>query len=147
MPTTLVCDTFPLPPDAVEQLWQATIRRRQFGDETVAIRCVDAAEIQKLNQQYRQKDAPTNILTFSYGADPVLPESGPHHDVSLCLPVAKQEAGERHVELPSYVALLLAHAFLHITGLDHEKSSDEAAVTHKFEQEILEAQGFHPAVL
>lgn len=142
MPTTLQCDEFPLPPTTVEQLWQATIQRRQFGDEAVAIRCVDAATITQLNRDHRRHNVPTNVLSFSYPVDAVLPESQAQHDVSLCLAVARQEASERGVDVPDYVALLLIHAFLHITGLDHEKGSVDATLTRNFEHELLQVHGF-----
>jgi probable rRNA maturation factor len=147
MPITLQGDEFPLPQVAVEALWQATIHHRQFGDEIVTVRCVDAATITQLNRDYRHHDTPTNVLSFSYPADPALPHSQPHHDVPLCLAVARQEAAERRRPLPDYVALLLIHAFLHITGLDHEKGSAEATMTQNFEQELLQAHGFTAASL
>jgi probable rRNA maturation factor len=130
----------PLQPEEVERLWQETIRIRTSLDAQVNIKCVSEDEMRTLNKQYRQKDAPTNVLTFSYPST----SSGQvgEHDIALCLPVAEQEAAARGVGLRDYVALLLVHAFLHAAGMDHERSEAEAHTTEQLEREILRAVGF-----
>lgn len=133
MSVSVQCDNFPLLVGEVAVLWRETVARRQYPDELVTVRCVGEREIWHLNRQYRKKDEPTNILTFSYSKE---------HDVALCLPVAEREAGLQKKELRGYVARLLVHAFLHATGMDHEKSKREAAVTKETEKDILAAAGF-----
>lgn len=125
--------SIPLTSDEVHSLWQETIRYRHAPDNQVNIRCVSEPEIQRLNKLYREKNAPTNVLTFSYEDE---------HDIALCLPIAKREAIERGVHYRDYIALLLVHAFLHATGMDHEKSLQEAKDTHTAEEVILQRCGF-----
>lgn len=137
-------ENLPLKLTEVEQLWQETIRARDFPDETVNIKCVSPAEMRTLNKQYRGKDAPTNVLTFNYG--PVGHEVA-SHDIALCLSVAEREASERGVSLRDYVARLLVHAFLHATGMDHERSYEAARDTEQAERKILQAAGFQAASL
>lgn len=134
----------PLSLTDVTHLWEATRALQSFPDEEVGVRVVDATESRALNNRYRRKDSPTNVLTFSYPADPALPDTKPQHDVALCLEVATQEAAERGAALRDYVALLLAHAFLHVTGLDHEHSPEVAAQTERLETEIVQRAGFTP---
>lgn len=136
-------ENLPLKLTEVEQLWQETIRARDFPDETVNIKCVSPAEMRTLNRQYRGKDTTTNVLTFSYG--PACEVAS--HDIALCLPVAQKEASERGVSLRDYVALLLVHAFLHAAGMDHERSYEEARDTEQAERKILQAAGFQAASL
>ncbi|GEM_PF-1509754 len=147
MPVSIEGDGFPLSPEQVASLWDAVRTARQFPDDAVTVRVVDEAEIKDLNAQYRGKDAPTNVLTFTYPATPELPESQAQHDIPLCLPIAQGEAATRKTDFKSYVALLLVHAFLHCTGLDHEKSPDEESVTQKLEHDILNVAGFTPQAL
>lgn len=142
MPVILQCDNFPLTPSQVEELWQTACRERQYPDEPVAIRCVSEAQSQELNAQYRGKNMPTNVLTFSYPPAPTTPEPAHEHDVALCLKLATREAASRHQSAASYVARLLVHAFLHVTGLDHEKGAAAATLTHQLEQRILVQAGF-----
>lgn len=136
MPVNLVDDKFILSQQEVEGLWQEVIARRQYMDETVTVKSVDEAEITKLNRTYRQTDKPTNVLTFSYGDG--------EHDIAVCLRVAQREAEERGVALKSYVAVLLVHGLLHATGLDHERSAEEAQHMAELEEGIIKRVGFAP---
>ncbi len=155
MPTFVQCDDLPVTPAEVEMLWQETCTLHNYPDANVAIRCVSPTEIQQLNKQYRGTNAATNVLTFSYGtadAWPTIPDennaaSATHHDVALCLPVAEAEAAARSASLRDYVALLLVHGFLHIVGLDHERSGAEEQTTRTHEATILSAGGFQSTAL
>lgn len=147
MPVVIQGAELPVTASQVEQLWRETIATRDYPDEHVTVRSVSAAQIQALNQQYRRKNTPTNVLTFSYPKADTLPQSEVQHDVPLCLSVATEEASARAMPQTTYVALLLVHAFLHITGLDHEKSSQQETLTHKLEQTILTQCGFEAAAL
>lgn len=134
MPINLVGnDDLPLTQSHIEHLWQQTITQRQYPDEQINIRCVSLDESQTLNKQYRQKNAPTNVLTFSYPGE---------HDVAVCAEVVKQEAGELRLPEAAYAAWVLVHAFVHATGLDHESSSQEAKRVKKLEQAILAQAGY-----
>lgn len=134
MPVTIQSDdSFILTDQEVERLWKYTREATSFADDEVTVRCVSEVEIKGLNRQYRQQAKPTNVLTFSYDNE---------HDVALCLPVAEQEAMEREVALRDYVALLLVHAFLHATGMDHEESPAAESETQELEKKILAQTGF-----
>ncbi len=148
MPVHWLCSVLPLLDSDVTSLWKATLRRVR-KDETIAqlrkddreitIRCVSKAEIQRLNNQYRHRDTPTNVLTFSYDEGVC--------DIAICDEVAQQESERQHVTLRDYSALLVVHAFLHSIGLDHERSETEALATMKAQADILQAQGFTPVSL
>ena len=71
----------------------------------------------------------------------------PTHDIVLCLAVAEREAEAREMMLRDYAAWLLVHAFLHVTGLDHESSDQAAASTTQAEVAILAAAGYQPTIL
>lgn len=138
MPISLQDNHFVLPKKDVAKLWRETVAARNFPDEQVNIKCVSREEIRALNKHYRRKDKPTNVLTFSYEDE---------HDVVLCLEVAEAEAQGRGMALRDYAALLLTHAFLHATGMDHEQSEEEAVVTQQAERKILQRAGFPEASL
>lgn len=133
MPVHVQCDDIAVTQEEIESLWhQAVALYGQRGDQ-VTIRCVSEQEIQSLNESYRHMPRPTNVLTFSYGDS---------HDVALCVEVASREATRRNTSLRDYTALLLAHAFLHVFGLDHERSDEEAEKTAEAERTILQRAGF-----
>lgn len=133
MPVFVQCNGFPLSDEEVAGLWRETVALRQYPDELVTVCCVTEREIKRLNKQYRGVDTATNVLTFSYGEE---------HDIALCLEAARQEAGWGGRKLKDYAAWLLVHAFLHVTGMDHEGTSEEADKMEKLEGAILKKKGF-----
>lgn len=141
MSVTVQCPDYPLSREEVNKLWQTTITMRSFPDQSVTVQCISPKQSQHFNATYRQKNSPTNVLTFSYSepkADfPVVEPAS--HDVAMCLHVAKVEARSQGVAWRGYVAWLLVHAFLHITGLDHEESTEADAHTRQLEKKILTA--------
>ena len=140
MPVVLQCDDFCLSEGEIARLWEETCVYREHADDEVTVRCVDKEEIRKLNKKYRDRDDPTNVLTFSYPTSPRLREA--QHDVALCIQIADEEAQARKAVLRDYVALLLTHAFLHATGMDHDLSSDMARAADLAERTILRRSGF-----
>lgn len=105
----------------------------------LAIRIVNIEEIQSLNAKWRQKDRPTNVLSFPYeplpGVD--LPLLG---DIVLCAEVANQEAHEQNKEREHHWAHLIVHSVLHLRGYDHIKESEAEHMEH-LERQLLAAHG------
>jgi probable rRNA maturation factor len=104
------------------------------------IRVVDANESQKLNKTFRDKDYPTNVLSFP--ADIQLPE-GPTilGDIAICLPVVKREADEQSKRFDQHFAHMVVHGCLHLMGYDHEDEDDADQMEAK-EIGILENLGY-----
>lgn len=97
----------------------------KLGELSIAL--VSDAEIQILNRDYRNKDKPTNVLSF--------PDEGPAPllgDIVIALETVMREAAEKSVPLEHHVTHLIIHGFLHLQGYDHE--TDKAAA----EMEALE---------
>ena len=87
----------------------------------ITLRFTDAAESQALNQQFRGKDKPTNVLSFPYAGPPQL--AG---DLLLCLPVLLAEAQDQCKSAEAHIAHLITHGMLHLQGYDHERGIDAA---------------------
>ena len=95
-----------------------------LGDlEALVRRCGDEG-VKGLNHQFRDKDAPTNVLSFPAGAQA---PGGPRllGDIAVAFETASREAGEEGKPLEAHVAHLLVHGVLHL--LDHDHDTDEAA--------------------
>jgi probable rRNA maturation factor len=112
------------------------------GESDVAVRIVGAAEIQTLNQQYRNKDAATNVLSFPAGAIQGLPEGESHAlgDIVICASVVRDEAVRQAKPLADHWAHMLVHGALHLLGFDHGGDED-AAQMESLEVAILESRG------
>ena len=112
----------------------------------IGIACVDTTESQKMNLDYRQKDKPTNVLSFSSE----LPEevlamldAWPMGDLVICIPVVLQEALEQHKTPIEHFTHMLVHGTLHLMGYDHETSEQDAEEMEALEIQILAKLGFN----
>ncbi len=111
------------------------IRHALALDAEITVRIVGQAEGLALNQNYRAQDHATNVLTFVYGAQPVVA------DLVLCAPVVAQEAKEQGKTLAAHYAHLLVHGTLHAQGWDHETSLADALAMEAQEVVILRGLG------
>jgi rRNA maturation RNase YbeY len=102
----------------------------------LSLALIGNGEMQRLNTRYRQKDYPTDVLSFPAGADVPLatPLLG---DVIISVDKAAQQAGERGHTLDHEMVTLLIHGVVHLLGYDHERSVKEARVMKRLEQGIF----------
>lgn len=99
----------------------------------ISLRIVGAEEGRTLNQQFRQKDYATNVLTFEYGTDPL---GTLRADIVLCYPVLAEEARAQHKALQHHAAHLTLHGLLHALGYDH-LDDEQASEMEALEIELL----------
>jgi probable rRNA maturation factor len=103
--------------------------------------------MQELNREYRGKDRPTDVLSFSMLEEKeeeepttfIGPPDGQLHlgEVIISYPQALIQAREQGHSIKKEMAALIVHGVLHILGYDHEKSEMKPAMTAK-EKEVLE---------
>jgi probable rRNA maturation factor len=105
----------------------------------VVIRVVDEPESRELNQRYRGKDQPTNVLSFPFEA-PAVVASNHLGDLIVCAPVVAREAQEQHKLAMHHWAHMVVHGVLHLRGYDHQ-SKEEALDMETLEISILEQLG------
>lgn len=117
------------------------------NEASVVIRIVGTEEGLELNQSFRQKDYPTNVLSFPYEPSEFelefldAEELGHLGDLVLCLPVVEREAAEQNKLLEHHWAHLIVHGLLHLQGFDHEDSEVEAEIMEAREIAILNQLG------
>lgn len=96
-----------------------------------------------LNREYREKDKPTNILTFAALDDehaPLGPNTISLGDVILSFQTIDREAKEQGRFLRDHITHLVVHGTLHLLGYDHE-NDDDATNMETLEIRILEKLG------
>jgi probable rRNA maturation factor len=103
-------------------LWLSQIVK---AETTLTIRIVDEAESQLLNNQYRKKNEPTNVLSFLISDNPLL------GDIILCHSVIKKEALAQNKSIDDHYAHLIIHGYLHLIGFDHTKNDDALTMENK----------------
>lgn len=111
----------------------------------VSLSFVNDDAIAELNQQYRGKEGPTDVLSFECdGAveddDPAMEDERAFvlGDVVIAPDVAERQTREFGTSFEEEVSLLLVHGLLHLCGYDHIED-DEAEVMETRESEILSA--------
>jgi len=93
----------------------------------LTIRIVGLDESQQLNHQYRDKDKPTNVLSFPFEVPEGI-ELNLLGDLVICAPVVEQEAKEQNKALISHWAHMVIHGCLHLLGFDHINDKDALAM-------------------
>jgi len=106
----------------------------------VVIRIVDTTESATLNQTYRHKNGPTNVLSFPFAAPPGVPVDilG---DIVICAERVEQEAREQGKSRDAHWAHLVIHGLLHLQGYDHVEAG-AAAIMEQREIALLRTLGF-----
>ena len=104
---------------------------------SVSLLLGDDASVAALNQQFRHKNGPTNVLSFppALGAEP-----GFLGDIALAAETIVEQAQFQGKRFEHHAAHLVVHGFLHLIGYDHEKPAD-AEVMEAREREILASLG------
>jgi probable rRNA maturation factor len=107
------------------------------GDEPgVAVLLTSDEAVAELNERFRHKAGPTNVLSFPASANPE------NHlgDVALAYGVCAREAAEQGKTLEHHLLHLVAHGVLHLLGYDHE-TDGEAEAMEALERSILQSLG------
>ncbi|MCL2215953.1 MAG: rRNA maturation RNase YbeY [Defluviitaleaceae bacterium] len=102
---------------------------------------VTVEEICELNNIYRQKDAPTDVLSFPASCGDSFSACNKFiGDIAICVEIAKSQAAEYGHSLERELAFLTVHGLLHLLGYDHETPEDEVNMI-KIQEEILTKVG------
>lgn len=110
---------------------------------TASLRLASNNDVQALNRDFREKNKPTNVLSFPSAPEDALiedePDSKPYYylgDIIMATGVLKAEAETAEIPLTHHVAHLTIHGLLHLMGFDHE-TDEEAATMEALEVHIL----------
>lgn len=90
----------------------------------------DDAFVAGLNRQFRDIDAPTDVLSFPADEPPVAEDGEPPYlgDLIIAYPYASAQAASAGHLLDDSLALLVVHGTLHLLGYDHDTPENRAAM-------------------
>ncbi len=124
-----------IPTDIQLIQWAEAALDTRSEQAEITIRIVDPSEGTALNTQYRHKEGPTNVLSFSY-----MPPTGMEAlllgDIVICAAVVAAEAKDQQKSLDAHWAHMVVHGVLHLLGYDHEQVA-EALIMEALENRIL----------
>ncbi len=122
----------------------SAIMPKECADRDLEISIVLANDdlVHILNNTYREKDKPTNVLTFATLDEEEIPHDGPLNlgDVVLSYQTIEREAQEQGKFPIDHIRHLTVHGVLHLLGYDH-KDDDQANDMETLEIRILEQLG------
>jgi probable rRNA maturation factor len=110
---------------ATESFVQSVLAHLGIENWEVSILYCGNEYMRQLNRQYRGKDEPTDVLSFSPGAGGFFsPPSAKiiAGDIVISLDSLKKNCGEFGVPPDEELKRLLVHGILHLNGYDHERN-------------------------
>ena len=114
----------------------------------VSVRLTSDEEVQTLNREYRQKDKPTNVLSFPMVQIDLLDSLANSDDgevllgdIVLAHGITTAEAQDKAVTLEEHATHLIVHGLLHLLGYDHEMGEAEADHMEELERAALSTLG------
>jgi probable rRNA maturation factor len=117
------------------------------GEIELSITFVEEKRIQEINKEYREKDAPTDVISFALndevdGEVELVMEGMPNAlgDIIISVDHISRQAEEYGHSFDRELGFLAVHGFLHLLGYDHMSEEDEKAMFSR-QEEILSAYG------
>ena len=101
----------------------------------LSIALVSDAQIKRLNKLYRNKDKPTDVLSFPIGEK--VEDWLILGDVVISVDTAKRQAQELGHSLEEELKRLLVHGLVHLLGYDHELGGEEEKKFFELEEFVL----------
>jgi Predicted metal-dependent hydrolase len=101
----------------------------------LSIVLVSDAQIKRLNKLYRNKDKPTDVLSFPIGEK--VEDWLILGDIVISVDTAKRQAQELGHSLEEELKRLLVHGLVHLLGYDHELGGEEEKKFFELEESVL----------
>lgn len=133
----IACEFDNLPSFEQFSMWADKVLSQYRDESELTIVICDEAQSQQLNNDYRGKNKPTNVLSFEFEAPPGIdiPLVG---DLIICPAIVLAEAQEQEKSFHDHFAHMVVHGCLHLLGFDHIKSDDALEMETKEKQILAE---------
>lgn len=134
--------------ETLEALLAVAVAKEGVEDGTeVSITFVNNERIQEINREYRDKDKPTDVISFALeemgeGEIEIFGEEMPRvlGDIIISVPRTVEQAEEYGHSFMRELGFLTVHGFLHLLGYDHETVEDEKQMFTR-QKDILDEHG------
>jgi probable rRNA maturation factor len=109
----------------LQQFYERARKELGFAPESVAIELISDSAMARLNETYRKKHGPTDVLSFP--ANGARPAPGGEYvgDIAISPETARRNARRYSRSLPLELRILILHGMIHLAGYDHETDHGE----------------------
>jgi probable rRNA maturation factor len=97
---------------------------------SVNLKILNNSEIQELNNKYRKKNSPTNVLSFT-NEDISKSITGDLGDIAISYQYLEKESRQQNKKFDDHLIHMLIHGVYHILGFDHENNEMAAQMENK----------------
>ena len=97
---------------------------------SVNLKILNNNEIQELNNKYRKKNSPTNVLSFT-NEDISKSVTGDLGDIAISYQYLEKESCKQNKKFDDHLIHMLIHGVYHILGFDHENNEMAAQMENK----------------
>lgn len=131
----------------IRRTCNAVLRMEAFeGSAEISVTFVDNDQIKELNALHRNKDVPTDVLSFPMGEDGVYDINHATGakilgDIVISVPKAMEQANRYGHSLEREMGYLTAHSMLHLLGYDHENGGIEKVHMREKEELVMNQLG------
>ncbi|PIW90991.1 MAG: rRNA maturation RNase YbeY [Candidatus Nealsonbacteria bacterium CG_4_8_14_3_um_filter_39_7] len=98
---------------------------------SVSVAFINPKKMRELNREYRKKNKPTDVLSFSDGEKDFLGE------IIICPKEVRENSKEFKSDFKKELFSCLIHGILHLLGYDHEKNEKRAEEMEKRQEHYL----------
>ncbi|MEH7178791.1 rRNA maturation RNase YbeY [Neobacillus vireti] len=134
--------------EEIEKLLNFAADQEQVDDQSeVSVTFVSNERIHEINREYRDKDAPTDVISFAMeelgeGEIELIGAEIPRilGDIIVSIPKAEEQAKEYGHSFNRELGFLCVHGFLHLLGYDHMEKAEEEKMFSR-QKEILDEYG------
>jgi probable rRNA maturation factor len=109
----------------LEDFFERVRRELQFASESVTVELISDVAMARLNQSFRSKRGPTDVLSFPANGARPNHETEYIGDIAISPETARRNARRFSRTFPVEMRILILHGMLHLAGFDHENDHGE----------------------
>jgi probable rRNA maturation factor len=122
----------------LQQFHERVRRELGFASGSVTIQLISDAAMARLNETYRKKQGPTDVLSFPAEGNRPAPNAEYVGDIAISPETARRNARRFARTLPAEMRILILHGMIHLAGFDHETDDGEM---DRFERRLRKRLG------
>jgi probable rRNA maturation factor len=109
----------------LEDFFDRVRRELRFPHDAVTVQLISDAAMARLNQTFRNKRGPTDVLSFPTNGAKPKPSAPYAGDIAISTETARRNARRFSRTFPVELRILILHGMLHLAGFDHETDHGE----------------------